>query len=144
MTVEGVRDEVAAGIEQPTRSFWLELLAAEVRFRNAGGHLTRSIEAPTGEPVVRLHGVSGHAETWAHRARPGPGLPGSALNLLGQGFTDKSDIDYSVRVLAEHMLAFLDAIGATRAHLVGQSLGDGSPRDSLSTTPTGSPRWSGW
>jgi 2-hydroxy-6-oxo-6-(2'-carboxyphenyl)-hexa-2,4-dienoate hydrolase len=46
-----------------------------------------------------------------------------AIDMLGHGFTDKPRIEYSIRALAEHVLAFLDEIGAPRAHLVGQSLG---------------------
>ncbi|MFC7655377.1 alpha/beta fold hydrolase [Pseudonocardia benzenivorans] len=107
-----------------TRSFWLDLLGAEVRFRDANGHCTRSIEAGTGEPVVLLHGISGHAETWVRNVGPlAQDFRVHSLDMLGHGFTAKPAIDYSIQVLADHVLGFLDAIGARRAHLVGQSLG---------------------
>lgn len=118
------RSEIVPDKEPGTRSFWLDLLGTEVRFRDAGGHATRSIEAGAGEPVVLLHGISGHAETWVRNvAVLSEGSRVYALDMLGHGFTDKPRIDYTIVVLADHVLAFLDAVGATRAHLVGQSLG---------------------
>ncbi|NMH97342.1 alpha/beta fold hydrolase [Pseudonocardia acidicola] len=124
MTVEDVRQRAAGPGAEPTRSFWLDLLGAEVRFRDAGGHLTRSIEAGAGEPVVLLHGISGHAETWVRTVTPlAQGFRVHALDMLGHGFTAKPALDYSVQALGQHVLGFLDTIGARRAHLVGQSLG---------------------
>jgi pimeloyl-ACP methyl ester carboxylesterase len=105
-------------------SFWVDLLGTEVRFRQAGPYRTRSVETGAGEPVVLLHGVSGHAETWVRNvAVLGRDFRVHAIDMLGHGFTDKPRIEYSIRALAEHVLAFLDEIGAPRAHLVGQSLG---------------------
>lgn len=105
-------------------SFWVEALGAQTRYYDAGGHRTRCIEAGSGEPLVLLHGISGHAETWIRNVTT---LARThhvyALDMLGHGFTDKPVIDYTVPALAEHVLAFLDAIGAQRATLVGQSLG---------------------
>ena len=108
----------------PGSSFWVDLLGAEVRYRQAGPYLTRSVEMGTGEPVVLLHGISGHAETWVRNvAVLGRDFRVHAIDMLGHGFTDKPAIEYSIRALAEHVLGFLDEIGAPRAHLVGQSLG---------------------
>lgn len=124
MAVEDVRETAAGPGTESMRSFWLDLRGAEVRFRDAGGHLTRSIETGTGEPVVLLHGISGHAETWVRNVGAlAQGLRVHALDMLGHGFIAKPAIDYSVQALGEHVLGFLDAIGARRAHLVGQSLG---------------------
>ncbi|GAB3364607.1 alpha/beta fold hydrolase [Modestobacter lapidis] len=105
-------------------SFWVDLLGTEVRYRQAGPYRTRSVEAGTGEPVVLLHGISGHAETWVRNvAILGRDFRVHAIDMLGHGFTDKPQIEYSIRALAQHVLGFLDEIGAPRAHLVGQSLG---------------------
>jgi pimeloyl-ACP methyl ester carboxylesterase len=125
MSIKESRQRTAASVaEEPVRSFWVDLLGAEVRFRQAGGHTTRSVEAGTGEAVVLLHGISGHAETWV---RAVTGLAQDfrvyALDMLGHGFTAKPAVDYSVQLLAEHVLGFLDSVGVRRAHLVGQSLG---------------------
>ena len=106
------------------QSFWVDLLGTEVRFRQAGPYRTRSVDAGQGEPLILLHGVSGHAETWVRNVAVfGRNFRVHAIDMLGHGFTDKPRIDYSIRALAEHVLDFLDAIGAPRAHFVGQSLG---------------------
>jgi 2-hydroxy-6-oxo-6-(2'-carboxyphenyl)-hexa-2,4-dienoate hydrolase len=105
-------------------SFWVDLLGTEVRYRQAGPYRTRSVEAGAGEPLLLLHGISGHAETWVRNvAVLGRDFRVHAVDMLGHGFTDKPEIEYSIRALAEHVLGFLDEIGASRAHLVGQSLG---------------------
>lgn len=116
-----VREEGAGATALP---FWVELLGAEVRFRDVDGRRTRSIEFGDGEPLVLLHGISGHAETWVRNvAVLGRGFRAHAVDMLGHGLTDKPPVKYSIKALAEHVLGFLDTIGAERAHLVGQSLG---------------------
>jgi 2-hydroxy-6-oxo-6-(2'-carboxyphenyl)-hexa-2,4-dienoate hydrolase len=108
----------------PGTSFWVDLLGAEIRFRQAGAYRTRSVETGAGEAVMLLHGVSGHAETWVRNVAVfGRDFRVHAIDMLGHGFTDKPRIEYSIRALGEHVLGLLDEIGASRAHLVGQSLG---------------------
>lgn len=107
-----------------TESFWVQALSAEVRHHDAAGATTRCIEAGSGPPVILLHGLSGHAETWIRNV----GVLAErfhvyAIDMLGHGFTAKPPIDYSVGVLAEHVLDFMDAVGLARASMVGQSLG---------------------
>ncbi len=106
------------------RSFWVEAIGAEVRFRDAGGFRTRSIEAGSGHPIILLHGLSGHAESFIRNVLP---LAGArrvyALDMLGHGLTAKPAVDYTIDVLADHVLGFMDAIGAQSADFIGQSLG---------------------
>ena len=105
-------------------SFWVEAMGAETRFTDVGGHRTRSVVAGQGALVILLHGITGHAETWirniislsAHHQV-------HALDMLGHGLTAKPDISYSIASLGEHVLAYMDAIGAPSAIIVGQSLG---------------------
>lgn len=125
MTAEDVHEAKKTMSERVPQSLWLELLGAEIRYRDALGYRTRSIEAGEGEPVVLLHGLSGHAETWARTVTglAEKGLRVYAIDMLGQGLTAKPLVDYSVPLLADHVRGFLDAIGAPGAHLVGQSLG---------------------
>jgi 2-hydroxy-6-oxonona-2,4-dienedioate hydrolase/2-hydroxy-6-oxo-6-(2'-carboxyphenyl)-hexa-2,4-dienoate hydrolase len=106
--------------------FWLDLLGAEVRYHDAGGWRTRSIEAGDGEHVILMGGLTGHAEGFAHNVLPLSewGFRVHAIDCLGHGLTDRpTDVTYHAPVFTEHLLRFLDAIGAERAHLVGQSLG---------------------
>ncbi|MFG1615820.1 alpha/beta fold hydrolase [Nonomuraea wenchangensis] len=107
-------------------TFWTEALGAEIRFRDAGGWRTRSIEAGEGEPVVMMGGLTGHAEGFVRNVLPlaGRGLRVYAIDAVGHGLSARpTDVTYHAPLFTEHLLRFLDAIGADRAHLVGQSLG---------------------
>lgn len=109
-----------------TRSIWLELLGTPVKqaFYDAGGIRTRVIEAGSGHPLLLLHGTGGHAETYQRNVAP---LSGDfrvlSVDMVGHGFTDRPDLDYSLDDYADHVVALLDAIGADQAHLSGESLG---------------------
>lgn len=109
-------------------SIWSELsnLDYQHTFVDAGGVRTRAVQAGPrdGEHVVFLHGTSGHLEAFvrnlpAHAQR----YRCHAIDMLGHGYTDKPDFPYEIPRYVEHLLAYLDAVGAERAHLVGESLG---------------------
>lgn len=108
-------------------SLWTDSLGAEVRFHQAGPWRTRALEAGEGdEHVILLSGISGHVEGWTRNvtALAAQGLHVHAIDAIGHGFTDKpSDVDYVAPLFARHIVAFLDALGIEKAHLVGQSLG---------------------
>ncbi|MDX6740568.1 alpha/beta fold hydrolase [Actinocorallia sp. A-T 12471] len=107
-------------------SFWTDALGTETRFRDAAGWRTRSIEAGDGDPVILMGGLTGHAEAFLRNLVPlaERGLRVYAIDALGHGLTARpTDVTYHAPVFTEHLIGFLDAIGARRAHLVGQSLG---------------------
>ncbi|CAO5165477.1 2-hydroxy-6-oxonona-2,4-dienedioate hydrolase [Frankia sp. AiPs1] len=107
-------------------TFWTDALGAEIRFRDAAGWRTRSIEAGAGEPVILMGGLTGHAEAFLRNLGPlaDRGLRVYAIDALGHGLTARpEDVTYHAPIFTEHLIGFLDAIGADRAHLVGQSLG---------------------
>jgi 2-hydroxy-6-oxo-6-(2'-carboxyphenyl)-hexa-2,4-dienoate hydrolase len=105
-------------------TFWLEMLGGEVRYYRAGGVRTRVLEAGAGPPLLLLHGTGGHAESFIRNIVPlGAHFHVYAVDLLGHGFTDKPLCDYTPRDYAAHLVALLDALGAARAHLNGESLG---------------------
>lgn len=105
-------------------SFWIDAMDAEVRLSDAGGYRTRSIVAGRGTPVILLHGITGHAETWIRNVTALPaGFEVHAIDMLGHGLTEKADIEYSTAALGEHVLAYMTAQGIGAAYLVGQSLG---------------------
>ena len=76
-------------------------------------------------PLLFLHGVNGHAETYirnigAHAAD----FHVCALDFVGHGLSDKPlDRSYEIATYVDHVLAFMDTIGAARAHISGESLG---------------------
>jgi 2-hydroxy-6-oxonona-2,4-dienedioate hydrolase len=43
--------------------------------------------------------------------------------MLGHGYTGKPDVPQEIPACVDHLVAYLDAVGAERAHLVGESLG---------------------
>jgi 2-hydroxy-6-oxonona-2,4-dienedioate hydrolase len=109
-------------------SIWTALSELEYRhtFVDAGGIRTRAVQAgpEDGEHVVFLHGTSGHLEAFvrnlpAHAQR----YRCHAIDMLGHGYTAKPDYPYDIPRYVDHLLGYLDAVGAQRAHLVGESLG---------------------
>jgi hypothetical protein len=45
-------------------TIWTDLLGTEVRYRGKA-YRTRTIEAGSGEPLILLHGIGGHAEAYS-------------------------------------------------------------------------------
>lgn len=108
-------------------SLWTDALGAQVRFIQAGPWRTRILEAGEGDRwVLLLSGITGHVEGWARNVNElaDRGLHVVAIDAIGHGFTDKpTDRPYTAPLFAEHIVAVLDALGAERADIVGQSLG---------------------
>jgi len=109
-------------------SVWTHLHCTPFRlgFVDAGGVNTRYIEAgdPSASVVVMLHGTGGSWETFckniaAHAAH----FRVLALDMVGNGFSGKPDIDYEIPVYVEHLRKFMMAMGVQKASLVGVSLG---------------------
>jgi 2-hydroxy-6-oxonona-2,4-dienedioate hydrolase len=109
-------------------SIWSALSALDYQhaYVDAAGLRTRAVQAgpEDGEHIVFLHGTSGHLEAFVRN------LPAHArqyrchaIDMLGHGYTGKPDYPYDIPRYVEHLLGYLDAVGAQRAHLVGESLG---------------------
>jgi len=107
-------------------TFWTDLTGVpfSLDYVDAGGVRTRTLRAGEGDPVVFLHGTSGHLEAFV-RNFPAHSQHFSchAIDMLGHGYTAGIDAPYRIPRYVEHLLAYLDAVGAERAHLVGESLG---------------------
>jgi 2-hydroxy-6-oxonona-2,4-dienedioate hydrolase len=119
---------VTASDPVPYRSLWTSL--REVSFRqgwiDVDGISTRFVEAGSHDlpPLVMLHGTGGHWETFAPNLGPlSKHFRCIAFDMVGNGFSDKPDYDYEIDVYARHVLGVMDALGATRASIVGMSLG---------------------
>jgi pimeloyl-ACP methyl ester carboxylesterase len=91
------------------------------------GVLTRVLEAGSaGTTVVLVHGAGGRAERWARslEALAAAGYRAYAFDLPGHGFAAKgAGVACSVPAYRDLLGGFLDCIGASRAALVGTSLG---------------------
>lgn len=95
-------------------------------FVQAGDLKVHYLEAGAGEPIVFVHGNWASCSWWEPcLARLPAGYRGLAPDVRGRGLTDGPGTDYSLAGLAGDLLAFADALGAARFHLVGHSLGAG-------------------
>jgi len=106
------------------KSMWLEMLGGECRFYDANGLRTRVLEAGSGDPLILLHGSGGHAESYIRNVIPlSEYFHVYSLDMLGHGFTDKPEVDYSPLDYVNHLVAFMDSAGLSQAHILGESLG---------------------
>jgi pimeloyl-ACP methyl ester carboxylesterase len=94
------------------------------RFVEVGGLRTRYFEEGTGPAVLLLHGASlgSSADVWAGNLADlaAHGLRVIALDLPGFGMTENPS-DHSVGFRTRFVVAFMDALGIDRAHIVGHS-----------------------
>jgi 2-hydroxy-6-oxonona-2,4-dienedioate hydrolase len=114
--------------EEPYRSIWMELkeLDFSQSFLMVDGVRTRVVQAgsPYLPPVVLLHGTGGHWETFApNLAALSAHFRCIAIDMIGNGFTDKPDYDYEISTYVRHVLGVLDALSVERASFIGMSLG---------------------
>ncbi|MGI9051493.1 MAG: alpha/beta fold hydrolase [Ilumatobacteraceae bacterium] len=112
-----------------TESLWTDLLGVEYtqRFYDVRGVRTRVLEAgdPANPPLVFLHGVNGHAETYTRNIGPhAEHFRVYSIDMVGHGLSDKPlDVDYEIPTYVDHVLDFFDTVGIERALLSGESLG---------------------
>lgn len=93
-------------------------------YYNAGGVMTRAIEAGEGPVLIFLHGTGGHAEAYlknieAHAKH----FHVYAIDMVGHGYSDAPDISYDMQCYVDFIGDFVDAIGADKVHISGESLG---------------------
>lgn len=109
-------------------SMWLMLAEQEFcqRWLDVDGVRTRvATSGPTDAPaVIMLHGTGGHWETFA----PTIGALSQeyrcvAIDMVGNGFSDKPDYDYEISVYVKHIRGVMNQLGIEHAHLIGMSLG---------------------
>lgn len=107
-------------------SIWntLQGVAFKQDFVDAGGIRTRTITAGTGPVLIFLHGTGGHAEAYLRNIEEhAKHFCVHVIDMVGHGYSDMPDIDYGPQDYVDHMLAFIDAIGADKVSISGESLG---------------------
>lgn len=78
----------------------------------------------TGHPLVFISGLGGRMSFWTPQIKPfAEHFQIIAYDHIGTGQSDKPVIDYSVKQMADDVIALLDALGVERAHMVGHSTG---------------------
>lgn len=100
---------------------------SSIRFTRAGPVKARfRALGDSGTPVLLLHGLGDSADIWKNNIRC---LAANhrvfAPDIIGFGFTDKPDIEYTPQVFLRFIEDFLSACAVERCHLVGHSLGGG-------------------
>lgn len=74
--------------------------------------------------MILLHGTGGHAEAYVKNIEAhAEHFHVYAIDMVGHGYTDAPDIGYHMQCYVDFMKDFLDAIGADKAHISGESLG---------------------
>ncbi|WP_024795213.1 alpha/beta fold hydrolase [Tomitella biformata] len=121
-------DFAPASAAEGHRSIWGYLRELEFRqgFIEVEGVRTRFAEAgsPDKPHAILLHGTGGHWETFApNLAALSEQYHCVAIDMVGNGFSDKPDYDYEIDVYVRQVLAVMDQFGMDKAHLIGMSLG---------------------
>jgi 2-hydroxy-6-oxonona-2,4-dienedioate hydrolase len=101
---------------------------ATVRTRYVEAGATSTVAAGAAQEdkphVILLHGTGGHWETFApNLASLSEHFHCVAIDMVGNGFSDKPDYDYEIAVYVEHVLGVMDHFGMTSANFVAMSLG---------------------
>src|SRR5699024_7038834 len=107
-------------------TIWTELSNVDYHhgFVPVNGLRTRFLQAGSGEPVIMLHGTSGHLEAFVRNIVDlSESFECHALDMAGHGYTDGPDEDYRIPTYVEHVIGYMDARGISRAHFIGESLG---------------------
>jgi 2-hydroxy-6-oxonona-2,4-dienedioate hydrolase len=107
---------------------WWHLMGNGVaeNYYDVNGIRTRVLEAGTGFPLILLHGTGGHAETYLRNIGPlSEHFRVLAIDMVGHGYTDRIDGDYTMDTFADHVAGLVDTIGADEVCLSGESLGGG-------------------
>ena len=108
--------EVAGARPVAARTGFVDVAGRRIRHRVLG----RGADA-----VVLVHGFGGRLENWAanQAALASGGREVAALDLPGHGESGADVGSGSLDELAASVLAYMDAVGIHRAHLVGHSMG---------------------
>jgi len=120
--------ETTNSAETEYRSIWGFLRELEFRqgFIDVDGVRTRYAEAgsPDLPTAIMLHGTGGHWETFApNLAALSEKYHCIAIDMVGNGFSEKPDYDYEIPVYVKQALGVLDHFGVEKAHFIGMSLG---------------------
>src|ERR1700690_4401855 len=110
--VQEVPGYVGAGAG--TEECWMDFDGARMRYLRAG----------SGPPLILLHGLMGYSFSWRY-AMPAlaPYATVFAPDLLGAGFSDRPQIDHSMRATALRVLKFAENLGLSSFDLLGTSRG---------------------
>ena len=112
--VQEVPGSVVAGTGAGIEECWMDFDGARMRYLRAG----------SGPALILLHGLMGYSFSWRY-AMPAlaPYATVFAPDLLGAGFSDRPQIDHSMRATALRVLKFAENLGVSSFDLLGTSRG---------------------
>ena len=99
---------------QGVEECWMDFDGARMRYLRAG----------SGRPLILLHGLLAYSFSWRYvMPALAPHATVFAPDMLGAGFSDRPEIDHSMRATARRVLRFADNLGLTSFDLLGTSRG---------------------
>ncbi|CAN5288863.1 alpha/beta fold hydrolase [soil metagenome] len=109
-------------------SVWSDLNQVEFSqgFLQAGPYRTRYLHAgdPAKPALILLHGITGHAEAYVRNlAAHAEHFSVWAIDLIGHGYSSKPEHPLEIKHYVDHVLTFMQTIGAEKAYFSGESLG---------------------
>jgi len=109
-------------------SVWSDLNQVEFSqgFIDAGGYRTRYLHAgdPSKPTLLMLHGITGHAEAYVRNLRAASEhFSVWAIDFIGHGYSAKPEHPLEIKHYVDHVFKFMDAIGAEKVYMTGESLG---------------------
>lgn len=110
----GIATETPFGPGDGVDECWMDFGGARMRYLKTG----------SGPALILLHGLLGYSFSWRY-AMPAlaPYRTVYALDSLGAGFSDRANVDHSMRGTALRVLQFADHLGLKAFDLVGTSRG---------------------
>ncbi|KAA9027034.1 alpha/beta fold hydrolase [Niallia endozanthoxylica] len=92
------------------------------------GISTHYLESGQGEPILLIHGSGPGVTAEANWRLVIPRLSENfhvyAPDIVGFGYTERpEDIQYGVETWTNHLISFIETIGESRVHIIGNSLG---------------------
>jgi 2-hydroxy-6-oxonona-2,4-dienedioate hydrolase len=113
-----------------SQTAWVHMLGGSVEYVESESYRTRALKAGDGDkpPLVLLHGIGGHAETYVRNMLPlAEALDDRAvyaIDFIGHGYSSRpTDIDYHITDYMDQVEEFVHALGHDTAHIHGESLG---------------------
>jgi len=89
-----------------------------------GGAAMRYLRTGSGPPLILLHGLLGYSFSWRYTMPAlAPYRTVYAPDMLGAGFSDRPQIDHSMRTTALRVLSLAERLGLSSFDLLGTSRG---------------------
>jgi 2-hydroxy-6-oxonona-2,4-dienedioate hydrolase len=109
---------------RPNRIGWNPSLSPKTVQVN--GHILFYVTKGEGDPVVLLHGYGAGMWVWEKQIEVlSRSFKVYVLDLLGHGYSDRPRVDYTPEVYIQSLKGFMDVMGISQAHLIGNSMGGG-------------------